>query len=566
MKKHFLKDEMVKDCILSNEELVKEYLDIFFGKLFYYKKDVIYIDNNTFTSINKDDLKVFLFSNKTKGIFWNEYFDEKSKKVIVEYFVDYRKVYSYAKLNKLDNIVFEGVLFKTESVELDYKLKTLFVKVKNIIFKKDFKKIDENIKNEIIEDYKKHFPQLHEFLDFIVACRFTNNRKRSFLYLNAPSDWGKSFLMGIFKKIGIGLEIEYSDILKDKPVGLNAMSVLKSLVLFLDEFTTFKKELKKVTHYIFVEEKYSPKVEVEVYAKVLMSAEKSPSFIDTIETQIVNRVLMLEVKKDVEILTNRDIYKKYGNLMYFEAVKQYITDYLINKINYYLSKGEFIADKEAESVINSLFDKYRLKEIDLETYLIKFFADELLELAELKTESIDDLDFEIRKLLKYVDVVGVDKKIVFINNFMRFVDDLFKIKLDDTKRKSAEYKKTQLAQILFDVEKLTDVIMQKKINGKNKRVIKINIQELNLRYLKKAKLLELPDKKIEFDTFEDLAQKINDYIKEIIERDGNTNEIKETLDLWGLSSVFVFVTDKNNKFLGVELKGISPPSTDEFPF
>jgi len=565
MKKHFLKDEMVKDCILVDTGFVEEYLNDFFGRLFYYKKDVIYIDNNTFTEINKSDLKVFLFNNMTKGIFWDEEYNKEKKKYIKTYFVDADKIYSYAKLNKLDNLKFEGVLFGDEKVELDYKTKTLFVSVKNIIIKRDFKELGENAKKEIIEDYRKHFSQLHEFLDFLVACRFTNNRKRSFLYLNAPSDWGKSFLMGIFKKIGLGLEIDYSDILKDKPVGLNAMSVLKSLVLFLDEFTTFKKELKKITHYMSVEEKYSPKVEVEVYAKVLMSAEKSPSFNDTVETQIVNRVLMLQIKKDVEILTNREVYKKYGNLMYFEAVKQYITEYLINKIEYYLSLGEFEADKKAENILNNMFERYKIDEIDLETYLVRFFADELAELAELKFENVDDLDFEVRKLLKYIDVMQTEKNVVYVNNFMKFVDDLFKIKLDETKLKSASYKKTQLAQILFNVEKITDVIKQKKINGKNKRVIVVNISDLYFRYLKRSKRFELENRTITFETFEELAEKINEYVKEFIEKGAKTNEIEKMLDLWGLSSIFTFVRDKDLGFIGVEIKDVKP-DTPEIPF
>ena len=563
VKKHFLTQEMVRECIIDDTGFVEEYLDDFFNKLFFYKKDVIYIDNNTYAPVNKEDLKVFLFSKKNRGIFFDSYFDKKKKKAVFEYFVDEKKIYSYAKLNRLDNITFEGVLYEDENIELDYKTRTLYVRIKNILIKKDFKNIEESVKNEIIADYKKHFPEINEFLDFIIACRFTNNRKRSFLYLNAPSDWGKSFLMGIFKKIGLGLEIDYSDILKTKPVGLNAMSVLKSLVLFLDEFTVFKKELKKITHYMQVEEKYLPKVEVEVYAKVLMSAEKSTSFNDTVETQIVNRVMIFEIEKDAGFLTNREAYKKYGNLMYFEAVKQYIVEYLLNKIEYYLNKSEFEADKEAENVLNKMFDKYKINEIDLETYLIGFFADELSELAELKDEIVDEIDFEVKKLLKYIYVVD-DKKIIYINNFTKFVDDLFKFKLDETKLKSASYKKTQLARILFDVEKITDVIKQKKIDGKNKKVIEIKIPDLYFKYLKKSKILELQDKKITFENFEDLAQKINDYVKDLIEQGKKTNEVKETLVNWGLSSVFVFVKDITG-FIGVEIKDVKP-DTPEIPF
>ena len=586
-KKHFLPDEYVEDCIIdkNNIAFIKQYLDDLFGRLFLYKKDVIYIDErtNTFAAINKNDLSNFVFSEENIGIFWNikksakedENADEENnndKKKKIERYVDVDKIFSYAKLNRLDNIVFEGVLYDDEKIELDIKRRTLYVRLKNILINdREKREIDENIKSEIIADYKEHFPQIDEFLEFILACRFTHNRKRSFLYLNAPSDWGKSFLMNIFKKVGLGLEVDYSDVIGGRPVGLSAMNVLKSLVLFLDEFTVFKKELKKITHTLFVEEKFMPKVEVEVYAKVLMSAEKSVSFTDTVETQIVNRIIMFEIDKNAKILTERDVYKKYGNLMYFTAVKQYCIEYLINRINYYLSKDEFKADREAENLLNQMFEKYKLDEIDLETYLIQFFADSLSELVLIKNDSDDDeLDFETKKLLKYIDTHQNDKNIVYINNFSKFVDDLFKIKLDESKYKSASYKKTQLAQILFDADKISDVTKVKRIDKQNKKVVEVIISDLYFKYITKTKVFEYENEKIRFSDFAELAVILNEKIKDYFEISAfdKINKLVEYIKNYGLLRVFTLVKEKN-QIIGIECETVSPNVSEEdefFPF
>ena len=576
MKKHFLKDEYIKECIVGvkkEDKLIFDKLSDFFGKLFLYKKDVVYVDNNTFAFVTKTDIKSFLFTDETLGIFWERDVDNKGR-LKEDYNINVDKVFAYAKLNRLDNIVFEGVARGEEYVKLDYDARTLIVGVKNLFLREKIKQVDEKIKQEIIKDYKEHFPQLDEVLDFIVACRFSNNRKRSFLYLNAPSDWGKSFFMSIFKDLNVAVEVNYGYITKEGPIGLSAMKLLKSLVLFLDEFTVFKKEMKKITHNMTVEEKFMPAVEVPIYAKILMSAEKSNSFSDTVETQIINRVIMIEINSDI-VLTDRELYKKYGNLMYFEAVKSYIFEFLEKKINYYLSLDEFEADKQAEEIINNLYNKYKITAFDLETYLIGFFADELNELLRNKVLEenaekngrVYNNDFENIKLLKYIHLPSDRKKYsLYISNFTKFVDELFDLKLDSTKKKTAEYKKTQIINILFGVKKLSDIVKQKKIKGINKKVAEVDISDLYLKYILKIKRVEIAENEIIiFDTLEELAEKINEVVRNNLGNEKKLSEIKENLGVFGLLKIFILVKDSHNGFLGVQYKDILPPDL-EIPF
>jgi hypothetical protein len=557
--------EIVNDESELNK-IIATLKNIFENNLFCYANNVIFVKDNVFTVINKSDLKAFV------EMYFRDLFvlKENKKKELEEVLaVDVNKMFAFAKLNLIDNIRFVGVLdISSEGVYLDKKKKELIVKRSNLILPDLKFDIDEKIFNDVVKDYKNHFPLIDEFLDFVLACRFANNRKRSFLYLNAPSDWGKSFLMSIFKDLGLAIEVDYTDVVGGRPVGLSAMSVFKSLLMFLDEFTVFKKELKKITHSMRIEEKFKSVVEVDVYAKILMSAEKSVSFSDTIETQIANRVIFLEIKKDAKILTDRELYNKIGNYLYKQCVTKYVYEYLKQKITEYLELGIVEADKRAEQTLNKLYSKYKINEIDLETFLIKFVADELFYLKQISNNNEAEIDFEDKKLLKYL---YFESEKVYINSFLKFIDELFKAKLDETKYKSASYKKSQLAQILFDAEKIRDILKQKKIDGVNKKVIEVDIRALNYKYLIKTKTFEFENYKIEFDDLEDLAIKINELVKDIYQMPNfreKLKDLKETIELYGLTRDFVIVTDEKGYFVGIELKKVKPDKepNDNVPF
>ena len=93
---------------------------------------------------------------------------------------------------------------------------------------------------------------------------------------------------------------------------------------------------------------------------------------------------------------------------------------------------------------------------------------------------------------------------------------------------SVSYKNTTLPKILFDVDNYTKITKTKRINGKTKRVTKVNIRDLYYKYLTITKTVELPDKTIKFTSLEDLATQINIILYDKMEVDEDTNDIKET--------------------------------------
>jgi hypothetical protein len=92
-----------------------------------------------------------------------------------------------------------------------------------------------NIDNLVIEDYKEHYTELDEFIQWLVSARFASDRKFAFLYFLASSNWGKGLLFnGILKnKLGLVTEIKENSLIKinkKEPVGLSPESMLHSWI------------------------------------------------------------------------------------------------------------------------------------------------------------------------------------------------------------------------------------------------------------------------------------------------------------------------------------------------
>jgi hypothetical protein len=233
---------------------------------------------------------------------------------------------------------------------------------------------------------------------------------------------------------------------------------------------------------------------------------------------------------------------------------------LNNIIQKYLKLGEVKAGLQASKFIEKLHFENKIEEIDLETYLIKFVADNLVELIE---EDINLANFNTKQLLEYVELKE-NNYILYISNFTKFIDILFKNRLDDSKLKTAQYKKTILPQILFDVDNYVDVTKVKKIKGKSKRVTKVDIRDLYYKYLITTKTIELNNAILKFANLEDLATQINTILKDMLVDNIDTNDIKETLNLWGLGRIFDYIIE-DDKLVSV-VYNISSSNVSNIPF
>lgn len=225
--------------------------------------------------------------------------------------------------------------------------------------------ITESVEDqEVVNDYKEHFPQLDEVLDFIVASRFARDRKKSYLWFKCSSDWGKGFLIGLLNSLDISVELSIKEIesmFEGKPVGRSMVDFKKSIVIVIDEFKTVKSELKQLQSEISLSPKNQLSFKVEIFAKLFFSAENVNSLVGEhgVEDQFINRFNFLNLSGE---LTQRKLFIKIGSGAYFDGVQPYITRYLNQAIDEKIKSGKKKAEFEAENYLRNFMNKYGLEQ------------------------------------------------------------------------------------------------------------------------------------------------------------------------------------------------------------
>lgn len=205
----------------------------------------------------------------------------------------------------------------------------------------------------IVDDFDQHFPELEEMLNFIVASRFAPDRKKSFLWWRATSDFGKGFVTSIMKDLGIVVETsvkEVETLMEGKAVGLSADAFKRAMVLFVDEFKNLKSEIKQLQSHIELSPKFQLRQRVEIYTKLFASAENVASLVtqEGIEDQFANRMSYIECQGTLD---GREKYQHVGSAKYFDSMKNWVAQYMNAKIADYIAMGpEQAADAAMRSV------------------------------------------------------------------------------------------------------------------------------------------------------------------------------------------------------------------------
>ncbi len=546
-----------------------------FERFFFMREKLYFLTNSNVINIDKKVDDVLLYMNeflKEDEIYFEykvsassaEEMKKKPKKVKI-LILEIKRLISLLRFNQVSEINYKIDFFLEKT--LVQKQKFIGGDKIHIIFNEfspnliKISEISKEEKRKIVDDYYKHFPDFDLFLDFVSAARFATNRKATYLYLRTRSNWGKSFLMGVFNELGLGYEIRYSDINEGKPVGVNPLEVLNSIVLFLDEFKYFSKEMKKITTEMTIEPKFGFKSKVPVYAKVLMSAEESASFKDGVDEQILNRVIKLDYSDTSKFkqLDKREMYKKYGGETYFNVIVEYVRYCIMTRIKAYIKLGREKAALKAENVLIDLASKFKLEATNLDVELLQVFINffnrfQTGEDVEAKYKNIaDDIIFENNKY--------------YILNMTKTLEQILKIENDADFFAKAKYKIPLIKEILGNNYGNKRI---KKFNNKQFKCLTINVKELNFKLLTITKKFEIDDITIEFNNFEDLAIKINERIKDLLEVNNTIliKNLKEQLINFNLNKYFVFVENEKNQIVGVEFKTVSPAASnsEEIPF
>lgn len=224
---------------------------------------------------------------------------------------------------------------------------------------KDLPVLAFNENDEVITDYKQHFPELDDLLQMIVASRFASNRKHFYTWLQCPSDWGKGFFTGILKKLGLLVELSVSECEKafeGAPLGRDATEFTRSLIVLFDEFKIVKSELKQLENEIPITPKNQLRQMVEVFTKLFTSAEGVESLAgeNGVEDQFANRFSYIDGRGQIN---NRTLFSTIGGSVYADAVTAYVAKRVNTLIGEFVQMGEKEATIRADKVGREFHDR-----------------------------------------------------------------------------------------------------------------------------------------------------------------------------------------------------------------
>lgn len=246
------------------------------------------------------------------------------------------------------------------------------------------------IDSSVIADYQEHFPKIGDFIQLIAASMFSSNRKKSFVWLHAPSDWGKGFFVSSLKHHGLVVEVSVKEIeamLEGKPVGKDESAFLSAKVLFVDEWKNVKSEIKQLETETRLSPKYKAEVTVPLFVKLFASADTVESLVGTYgaEQQFINRMSYLR-NENGKLINERPLFIKYGSDKYLESVSNWIGKVLNQYVASYRALGKESARKSAIEYIDKFHAENSLNQlgsiVDSHSEILREFAEWCIELYE----------------------------------------------------------------------------------------------------------------------------------------------------------------------------------------
>ena len=457
---------------LSEEEQLK-ILDSMFITFIQYNKDLLFISDGKIGKISsRVAFETMAYMNLTVKFPTLDIKSYDKDKKRYRWNLKISDIYdTITTINNYELLVYESDLFAhVQKIEIDSISKCITVITNKLHIKEPEKlNIPLEIRDEIINDYKEHFPYFDDFITLIMSMRLAKNRKASFLHLRVKSNWGKSFLSGILQNLQIGFEIDYHNLMNKGANDISPIQVRNSFVLIVDEFNNFSAEMKKLSHDFKFAPKFGMTEKVELFLKVLFSAEKSPSFAGGVDEQIKNRVMVMDIPdKEAGMLTDREIYKKHGNALYMAVLERYTWEILTIQLELYLNMEKFQAHKYADEQILTYLNKFKMKDTkNLNDETKETINDTIEEILQSNSEEINPKYRDLKSKIFLLE----DGKI-FIKQPKRTIEIILKNSVSESDFKKMKWK-------LSNIDDILDIVSKKPIfiYGKTHKGIKIEIKK-----------------------------------------------------------------------------------------
>jgi hypothetical protein len=223
--------------------------------------------------------------------------------------------------------------------------------------------IPERERGMILDDYRQHWPMFDEFVSLLVAARFAAARKKAYVWLRAPSDWGKGLLAGVLGQLGLINELtitELERLFSGQPCGLQMNDFRGSWVLGFNEFKCAKAELKVLEQSIRFSPKNMPVCEVQIYLKLFTSAENVESLVSDksgVEDQFANRFSLIE--PDGESIDARPLFAA-GRGTYRDALAGFLARDLNRRVEAYQALGRRGAEDRGDAFLAEFHQRHGL--------------------------------------------------------------------------------------------------------------------------------------------------------------------------------------------------------------
>jgi hypothetical protein len=364
----------------------------------------------------------------------------------------------YRQRNRLkyvvDIFIDEASIDIGEDEEVTVNLTHIPYKVEGAVIKADYKMSDYDLR--VIADYKEHFPQFDELLKLLCASRFATTRKKAFLWLHVQSDWGKGFLISVFKELRIVTEVSVKEIEKafeGGAIGKNASNFRRSLILVVDEFKNINPEIKQLEDSVRGSAKYELEFEVELYLKLFTSASFVPSMAgeEGVEAQLGNRFsYMRPVSSKIDdrplIIASRGRYRL--------AVARYIAQTLNISVDEMRALGREEATNRCDGIVDAFHKEHTIAnrfgslEDTVQEWAIKLR--EILINFGRNPSVWGDLPRELHQTLKLNGTICKHKglgNVVVLQKPTRFISDLIESSTNKSQKGSVKLKAGEIAEL-----------------------------------------------------------------------------------------------------------------------
>ena len=321
-------------------------------------------------------------------------------------------------------------------------------------------KATDDVKAEIVKDYIEHFPLLQDFLEFIVAARFAPDRKNAFLWLHCVSDWGKNYLVDVFKYLGLVVELspkELEKMIDGAPVGRSATEFVHAYMLVFDEVKSVKGEVKQINNKVNSAAKYEMSSSIEVYAKLFLSAETIPSLAGEqgAEQQFSRRFNKFEQSG---ALNERDVFIKHGAGLHHDVVTEYVAGVMSGLVESYIAKGRELAIKTANDHLIAFHEVHGLGNfVHSLDDVVAEYAQEVGDLIRafakyqqgthfhpFEFNGCDDRTVELLRTLLVIDDYEVDRFV--LKSPTTFVAKYLDVRVSHSAKGSLTYKHQQIVE------------------------------------------------------------------------------------------------------------------------